>query len=515
MPRTVPFLLFLCCIYFAPVGLEAAPPVPANEISRKVDEHFEQIWAANAVQPAKLADDATFLRRVYLDLTGTIPDVRQTREFLNDKRPDKRQRLIKKLLGTTEQSAHLARELAQAMLPNQQNLGPQFEEWLFARLQAGATWNQIAKDIIAPDVGGRTGEALFANSLERKPEKFADATARVFLGLQMGCAECHDHPFGQWSREEFWNYTAFFADVAAMQDRAVFGRADFAVEQVVRGPVSPLVIPNTSTVARPQFPGAKEIMPKGDKADRERLAEWMMAPDNPWFARAAVNRIWSMMFGRGLVEPVDDLTIADASLTKEVLELLAQDFAASGFDIKRLLNVIAATNVYQLASHTDEMGSVRADLFDVMSVRSLTANQIYGCLIQAVSGRRATPAEMQQAAAEQRAFIQSLTAPTQTPTEFQAGIPQMLTLLNGPLVARVTDVQKCDLLAALKDGPFFTDDDRIRILYLSTLTRMPTEVEYERAKTFLSDRREADSHGQELGDLLWVLLNSSEFLLNH
>ena len=102
--------------------------------------------------------------------------------------------------------------------------------------------------------------------------RVADATARVFLGLQMGCAECHDHPFGQWSREEFWNYTAFFADVAAMQDRAVFGRVDFAVEQVVRGPVSPLVIPNTSTVARPQFPGAKEIMPKGDKPDRDRLA---------------------------------------------------------------------------------------------------------------------------------------------------------------------------------------------------------------------------------------------------
>lgn len=513
MPRTILFL-FVCWVSFTPLWLEAAPPVPANEISRQVDEHFEQIWSANGVQPAKPTDDATFLRRVYLDLTGTIPDVRQTREFLNDKRADKRQRLIKKLLGTTEQSAHLARELAQAMLPNQQNLGPQFEEWLFARLQAGATWNQIAKDIIAPDVDGRTGEALFANSLERKPEKVADATARVFLGLQMGCAECHDHPFGQWSREEFWNYTAFFADVAAMQDRAIFGRADFAVEQV-RGPASPLVIPNTSTVARPQFPGAKKIMPKGDKPDRERLAEWMMAQDNPWFAKAAVNRAWSMMFGRGLVEPVDDLTVADASPTKEVLELLAQDFTASGFDLKRLLDVIAATNVYQLASYADDMGSVRAELFHVMSVRSLTANQIHGCLIQAVSGRRATPAEMQQAAAEQRVFIQSLTAPTQSPTEFQAGIPQMLTLLNGPLVARATDVQKCDLLAALKDGPFFTDDDRIKILYLSTLTRMPTEEEHDRAKTFLSDRREADSHGQELGDLLWVLLNSSEFLLNH
>ncbi len=513
MPRTL-LLLFLCCVLFRPARVQAAPPVPTEEISRQIDEHFEQIWAANGVPPAKPADDATFLRRVYLDLTGSIPDVRQTREFLSDKRPDKRQRLIRKLLGTTEQSAHLARELAQAMLPNQQNLGPQFEEWLFSRLQGGATWNQIANDIIAPEAQSRTGEALFANSLERKPEKFADATARVFLGLQMGCAECHDHPFNQWTREEFWNYTAFFADIAANQDRVIFDGSVRAVEQF-QGASRPLVIPDTSTVAKPQFPGAKEPMPKGDKPDRQRLAEWMTAQDNPWFAKAAVNRGWSMLFGRGLVEPVDDITGFEATQGKEVLELLSQDFMANGFDLKRLFEVISQTKAYQLASHIEEAGSVRPELFHVMSVRSLSANQIHGCLIQAVSGRRPTPAQMQEAAAEEQRFITSLTAPTQSATEFQAGIPQMLTLLNGPLVARVTDVQKCDLLAALKDGPFFSDDDRIEILYLSTVTRMPTKEEHQRARTFLEDRREADSHGQELGDLLWVLLNSSEFLLNH
>jgi hypothetical protein len=512
MPRGL-LLLAVCHFSLNAFCLGAEASVPASEISRQVDERFEHIWAVNTVKPAGLSDDATFLRRVSLDLTGRIPNVRETRAFLADRRPDKRRRLIQQLLGTPEQSAHLAREIAQAMLPNQ-NQGPQFEEWLFARFQAGATWGQIAANLIAPTGETQPGAALFTNILENKPEKIADATARVFLGLQMGCAECHDHPFGQWTREEFWNYSAFFADAAAGQERIIFGKERLIRE---RGSVAAraLLIPDTNIIAKPQFPGSKEPMQTNATPDRQRLAEWMVAPENPWFAKAAVNRAWWLMLGRGLVQPVDDLTVLEGTPAQEVLELLAGDFAANNFDLKRLLEVIAGTRAYQLASHIEDSTAVRPELFHVMSVRSLTADQIYGCLMQAVAGRFATGRQVQEAGLERLLFVQSLKAPTQAAVEFQAGIPQMLTLLNGPLVARVTDSQKCDLLAALEDGPFFTDDDRIEILYLSTLTREPTEQEHKRAKTFLADRRQADSQGQELGDLLWVLLNSSECLLNH
>ena len=515
MLRAVLFLS-TCGIFAGFPGLFAAevPAVPPAEVARQVDELFEEIWNAQDIVPADLSDNATFLRRVSLDLTGRIPDVRAVREFLNDDRPDKRQRLIQKLLGTTEQSLHLSNVLADAMLPNENEV-PQFQIWLNLQLQEGATWDKIASGLIAPSQGNGSGSALFINSLDNKPEKIADATARVFLGLQMGCAECHDHPFGQWTREEFWNYAAFFADLAAGQERIIFGkRIEVIVEEARPAPGQPLTIPDTNTIARPQFPGTKEPIEKNATSDRERLAAWMVAPENPWFARAAVNRMWSMMFGRGLVEPVDDLTVSETSPAKDVLEHLARDFTAHGYDLDRLLEILVSTRVYQLASHMENQ-SVRPELFHVMSVRSLTAEQIYNCLIRAVSGRRPTASQLRDSGIEAQQFVQSLTAPTQSATEFQAGIPQMLTLLNGPLMARVTDSQKCDLLAALEDSPFFTDEDRIEILYLSTLTRKPTPAEHDRAKKFLADRRKADSQGQELGDLLWVLLNSSEFLLNH
>ena len=514
MPRTL-WLVFLSCPFIVelPVCPAADVPSAAADVSLQIDQEFARLWKEHGVSPTEPADDATFLRRVSLDLTGTIPDVNQVREFLNDDRPEKRRRLIQKLLGMNQQSAHLARELAQAMLPNREGFVQQLEGWLFERIQAGATWDEIAAAMIAPKGQNAAGENFFVNSLERKPEKIADATARIFLGLQMGCAECHDHPFGQWTREEFWNYSAFFADAAAVRDLEIFGRERVRLQP--GGEVSPLVIPDTGKVARPQFPGAKTPLEANGKPNRERLAAWMTAAENPWFARAAVNRVWSMLFGRGLVDPVDDLTAMDSSLTKEVLDLLAEDFTAHGFDLKRLLEIIAGTRVYQLASHLDDKETIRAELFHVMPVRSLTAEQIYGCLIQAVAGRRPSFEASQTAAMERQQFVASLTAPTQSATEFQAGIPQMLTLLNGPFIARVTDVQKCDLLAALKDGPFFTDGDRIEILYLSTLTRKPKPEELLRARTFLKERRRADSQGQELGDLLWVLLNSSEFLLNH
>ncbi len=482
-------------------------------IRQQVDQRFEKLWAKHHVKPANPTDDATFLRRVSLDLTGTIPHVNQTRAFLKDQSPDKRQRLIQTLLETTKSSRHQAGEFAKAMLPNQQVLRPQLEDWLYQQLQTEARWDQIAKNIIAPTGENRAGQNYFFNSLERKPEKVADATARVFLGLQMGCAQCHDHPFGQWTRDEFWNYSAFFADVAVRQERVIFGKAR-VVEEANQAP-KPLLIPDTQKIAQPQFPGTKTPLAENQTPHRERLAEWMTAQENPWFAKAAVNRVWSMLFGRGLVDPVDDLTRMKESPAQEVLELLSHDFAAHNYNLKRLLEVIARTRVYQLSSHGEGQAADRPELFSVMAVRSLTADQIYECLIQAVASRRATASQQQTAIMEKRSFVISLTAPTQQATEFQAGIPQMLTLLNGPLVARASDVQKCDLLAALKDGPFFTDDDRIEILYLSTLTRQPTEPEHKRAKAFLETRRKADSQGQELGDLLWVLLNSSEFLLNH
>ncbi|MBI3861020.1 MAG: DUF1549 domain-containing protein [Planctomycetia bacterium] len=476
-------------------------------VSARIDRLFEQAWLSAGVAPAPLADDATFLRRVTLDLTGLIPTAGEIRAFQADSRPDKRQIVIADLLTRPRHSNHLARLWREILLPRNTDATAvaAFEAWLQNRFQQNLVYDRLVQDILsARGTVAQSEPAIFFAANSTKPEDLAASSSRAFLGLQVRCAQCHDHPFASWKQSDFWGFAAFYARVqgpaGAGDQTPVDDRADGEVRH-----------PKTLKAMIPQFLDGRQFAESTAEPRRAVLARWITAADNPFFARAAVNRAWWLMFGRGLVQPVDDLGANNPASHPEVLKLLADDFVAGGFDLRRTLQIIAGSKVYQLAS---QEGGARegAAAYTAMAVRSLSAAQVYDALLQASGQRVSSPTP--EMIRERSAFLAQFDAPSRDALEFQGGIPQVLSLLNGSMVARLTDPTTSDLIAALADSPFLNDRQRIETVFLATVSRSPRNNEWEPMLKIFESKHTAESRAQALGDILWALLNSSEFVLN-
>ena len=512
---------FICALLLTEPAVAAPPPV--EEMAARIDALLAEAWTREGVEPAPPASDAEFLRRAWLDLCGIIPPLNDpdgisgVRNFLASTDPNKRANLVQKLLARPRRATHLAAIWQSVLLPldaNVQQFGQSaFQSWLRGRLADNVPYDVLMEEIVlARGSANQPGPALFYTSLQLKPEELAASTSRVFLGTQIQCAQCHDHPFDHWKQRDFWAYAAFFGRLSRIQPRQT---ASYEVLDIQRGEVK---LPGTQEVVLPQFLGGKVSSDESDKTRRERLVQWLTWPENPFVARAAVNRVWAQLFGRGLVEPVDDLGEHNPPSHPQLLDELAAYFVRTGYDLNRLTETLAATRAYQLSSQSPAEGIDRPELFARMAVKSLTAEQLYDCLLEAT--RRREVAMTQQTGlnrstdAARAAFLNRFRAPTQGATEYEGGVPQALTLMNGPLMRQATDLSQSDLLVAL-DAPFFSTERRVEVLFLSTLARLPDDAErttfsahVERAGSD-SDRRRA------LGDILWALLNTAEFTLNH
>jgi hypothetical protein len=385
------------------------------------------------------------------------------------------------------------------MLPRGSDAGSAapLERWLREQFRANAPYDVLARDLLtAHGNPGQSEPVVYYYALGVKPEELAASSSQVFLGVQIRCAQCHDHPFTHWKENDFWGLAAFFGRLQA----GASGLRDLRSGEVRH--------PKTNAVVPPELPGDTEVEAAPNETRREWLARWITSPENPYFARAVVNRVWAQLFGRGLVDPVDDLGEHNPPSQPAVLDLLAEDFVAHGCDVRRTFRILAGTQVYQRTSNAP---SQPAELFAVMPVRSLSAEQVYECLVRGAGRRESLEADSPRHAAALRDFLSQLDAPTRKATEFQAGIPQALTMLNGPLVAELTDPQRGDLIAAVADSPFLTEIGQIETLYLATLSRFPGEDERARLLDYV---QAASDRTQALSDILWALINSSEFVLN-
>lgn len=499
-----------------------------QEMSARIDSHLAEVWEAEKIEPAPLADDAEFLRRAWLDLTGIIPPINEqaddgdygVRGFLADTSEDKRARLINYLLSKPNHATHFSNIWKNVMLPDESNVqrfggDAGFQNWLRGQFADNMPYDEMVRTLVlANGAANQTGPALFYTALELKPEELAASTSRIFLGTQIQCAQCHDHPFDHWTRADFWGYAAFFA---RLQRPA--GQQQFAF-QVADAESGELTIPETEEVVLPTYLG-EQISPDDDRSRRVRLAQWLTAPENPYFARATVNRVWALMFGRGLVDPVDDLGTHNPASHPVLLDDLASYFSQTGFDLNRFIRTVAYTQAYQRTSRSLPEGDVRPELFARMSIKSLTAEQLYDCLQEAM--RRREPAAVQQQGQfainrgfdqNRQTFLEKFRAPTQGATEYEAGIPQALTLMNGAIVREATDLGQSDLLVAL-EAPFFSDEKRVEVLFLSTVSRMPSNEELENMAAYVEKGGATNNRREALGDILWALLNSAEFVFNH
>ncbi len=498
-----------------------------TRLSQLIDERISARWEEENVTPAPLANDAEFIRRVYLDVTGKIPHASAVRDFLEDKSPDKRQQLVEDLLASPSYIIHYTNLWRAAMVPEadaDQQIRfalPGFESWLRSRIAENRNFAEIVEEMltlpfdqqamVAFNQPNQATPAAFYQAKEAKPERLAAATSRLFLGIRIDCAQCHDHPFDDWKQDQFWKHAAFFTDIPAVP---IPGQ-EMVERKTKPGTIS---IPELDRVVEATFLDSEKSLSEKQTRDRSALAKWIASPENPYFAKAAVNRIWSYHFGIGLVEPMDDFSPSNPASHPELLDELAAAFVANNFDFKFLIRAITQSRTYQLSSRQTNPSQDEPTLFARMPVRGMTAEQIFDSLAVATGYRQPfdpeQPLNFNNDQARQD-FITMFGNQPESAPDRASTILQALALMNGDFVGDATDIVDSRTLAAIIDSPFLNDQERVEAMYLTTLSRAPSEVEKQKMLDYLGTNQTDGSQPEAYADVFWVLLNSSEFLLNH
>ncbi len=516
--------------------LAAAATAPAKDavaVAAAIDRHVDARLADAKVKPAPLADDAEFLRRAYLHLAGRIPSVSEVRAFLRDTAPDKRRRLVDDLLSSPRYVTHFSNVWRSWMLPEASAsfqarfLVPGFETWLRKQFADNVPYDKMVHELLTAPInqqqaaivygagGGRANPSAFYVAKDIKAENVAAATSRLFLGVRLECAQCHNHPFADWKRDQFWQYAAFFSGLRRQ------GAGDFAVPGQEKGDSREITIPGTDRVVQAKYLDGSEPKWKFKESSRTTLADWLTAPNNPYFARATVNRVWEFLMGTGLVEPVDEMVGTDSKPSHpELLDELAKEFVANKFDLKFLVRAITASKAYQRSGLRTDPGQDDPQLFARMPLRGMSAEQLWDSVAQATGFRQGGPSNPpgvivvggQGNPREQ--FVNKFADLTGKATEFQTSILQALALMNGRVIESATGLENSETLAAVVDNPFMSTAERIETLYLATLSRLPTEKEASRMVRHVEEAgADGKAANQALADVFWVLLNSGEFLL--
>ena len=497
----------------------------ARALASKIDRLLSEKWAEAKVVPVGPADDAEYLRRLCLDLVGKIPTASEAREFLDDPAPDKRARLVERLLDSPTYTARATDLWRQLLLPEADTEGqarfaaPAFEAWLRKKVVEDAGYDKMVREILTARLGARNANpsstraepspAAFYIAKEGKPENLAAGASRVFLGVRLECAQCHNHPFAKWKREEFWGLAAFFAGVQKQGPDDGMG----AIREVANR--RELAIPGTDKIVKAGFLAGPPPTWKARAEPREVLADWITSPRNPFFARAAVNRAWARFFGTGIVDPVDDMGGENVPSHPELLDVLADEFAAHDFELKFLIRALTASRAYGLTSAIDRPEPTPPYLFSAMSVRGLSAGQLYSSLAQATGFRDGADPYLMDAGGARGRFIDLFANRDERPTEAQTSILQALTLMNGQIVAGATSLESGDTLGAVAEAPYLDTAGRVEELYLAALTRRPRPDESALLVGYVEKASTPEGRSKALADVFWAILNGPEFKHNH
>ncbi len=471
--------------------------------------------------PSDVCGDATFLRRAYLDIIGELPPPDAVEKFLADPAADKRDRLVDKLLDRKEFAELWVMKWAELLeIRSHDNIvypkaALVYFEWLRNQMLAGVPLDKIVRSLL--NASGSTLGDPAANyyEMEPDPQKLAENTAQVFLGMRIQCAQCHNHPFDRWTLNDYYGFDAFFARIGRKpgddpRATVIFDRADGEVKH-----------PVTGAVMRPKFLGGEVPDIKPDESRREVLARWLTSPQNPYFARNIVNIIWAHFLGRGIIQPVDDVRISNPPSNPELLDALAAKLVDYQYDYKKLVRDICTSRTYQLDTRPNDTNATDDRNFARASIRRIRAEVLLDCISEVTAtqdkfsglprGARAVEIPDGNTADYFLTTFGRASRATVCSCEVKVdpNLSQALDLLNGDTIQNKIE-QGGVVKALLKRGE--TPDQVIADLYLRCLSREPTTDETTKLRGFFKKDAAPEP---VLNDVFWSLLNAKEFVFNH
>jgi hypothetical protein len=498
-------------------GYEWVPQTELNSIDTLVNSKLQRM----KILPSGLADDAEFLRRVSLDIAGVPPSREEIEAFVADATPtvQKRSAKIDQLLASPMYVEHWTLKWSDLLLNRRKTVTQKgvwaFRNWIRQSVAANKPFNTFASELITS--GGSAYENPAANyfRIAREPKLVMENMTQVFLGTRFNCNQCHDHPFERWTQRQYYELSAYFADVGRRPlpdgDEFIF---------TTNSP-TPVINPDSNQPADPKFPfqhaGAVDL----SSTRREQLAQWLTANENPYFARSIVNRYWSYFFSKGIIDPVDDIRAGNPASNPELLDALTKDFVGSGYDLKKLIRTICNSATYQRSLEENQWNEDDTTNFSHALPRRLSAEQLYDSIMQATGAPRRLPgvpagfraAELPDSEVEVAFLDMFGRAPRESPCECErtsdVSLGQTLNMVNGPTIGDAIAHPEGIIAKTVAAGA--SKEQLIEAVYLSTLCRKPSAEEMTRSLEYFATATDAKSASE---DLMWALINSPGFLFN-
>lgn len=500
-----------------------------------VDRFTQKKWQELGLVPSELSSDEHFLRRVSLDITGTLPTPDQVRRFLADTTPNKRDRLIDELLETSEYSYFFANRWADVLRVRRGANNPgrafgtfAFHSWLRESTAQDKPYDQFVREILGA-IGDETKSppTMWYRDLT-KPEQFVDDSAQLFLGVRVACAQCHHHPYEKWSQDDYWGLAAFFAQI---------GRKNLPIlgQQMQNQQNARVVIYNkgsgTVTNTRTNKAAVMKALDSGpvnlQSGDdpRQKLADWMTDPNNPFFARAVANRYWAHFFGRGIVDPVDDMRVTNPPTNPELLDALAKELIDSKYSLKHLVRVIVRSRTYQLSAVPNEFNKQDKKSFARYYPKRLSAEVLFDAVCQVT----ASPASFQGMPNDKHSLNRAIMLPDESFNSYFLDVWGRPRRISACECERVSDINlaatlhmlnsqeiqdklsraggRADLLAKDKRP----DAEKVEELFLWAFARRPNPEQLDRALQHINAAGANKKLAYE--NLVWALINTKEFVL--
>ncbi len=512
----------------------------ADPLVQYINEQIRNGWEENEVVPSEVASDEEWIRRVYLDLVGHIPSAEEVEAFLKDESPGKRAKLVDQLLDDPDYVQNMTsvwRNLLIGRNPPDRTSVTGMEKFLREAFARNRPWNDIVFDLITAEghfeengaVNFILGQLMGSPRNEEYHVELTAKATRLFLGMQVQCTQCHNHPFNDWKQDQFWQFNSFFRQVR----RNDVDRYDPQSGQMVddyselvwmdfEGPVYYQTRQALVQVAYPKY-FEVDIDPSAETDRRLELAKQMCQEDpGQQLAKAFVNRMWGHMFGYGFTRPVDDLGPHNVPSHPELLDRLADEFVKGGYDIKQLLRWIANSEAYNLTSRFndknrfDDPAAGEVPLFSHMYVKTMNVEQLYESLMIATGADRAGQGGFEQAQRQRERWLQEFIRifggnDDDEPTMFSGSVPQALMMMNGELVQNAISAKQGTYLhLLLTESRNANDTVRINKLFMAALGRRASSAELQRLRKYMGSDKLAFYQ-----DLYWALLNSNEFVVNH